>query len=714
MKKKKLKDELGKSILEAFEKSDSKPMNYKQVSKLLDIKDDETRKVVNKVLAKLASEKKLIEVFKGKYKLSASESKRPKESKTLYVGTVDMKQTGKAYVMCEDLAEDIMIMANNTNRSLHGDTVKVRLFPKRKDRQPEGEIIEVVKRFKNTYVGIVQISKNFAFVVPDNVSIAVDLFIPKENLNGAKNGEKAIAEIVEWPERMKNPIGKIIEVLGMPGNNDVEMHAILAEYGLPYKFDDDVEAEADKIPLKIKKTDIEKRRDFREITTFTIDPYDAKDFDDALSLRKLENGNWEIGVHIADVTHYVKPGTLIDSEGYNRATSVYLVDRCVPMLPEKLSNFACSLRPNEEKLCFSAVFEMNDKADVIDEWFGKTIINSDRRFTYEEVQEIIEKQEGEFLDEINLFNKLAKILRERRFVRGALSFDKQEVKFKLDESGKPLGVYLKEQKDSHKLIEEFMLLANRKVAELIGTRDPAPTFVYRVHNSPNESKLNVFAEFISKLGYKMNLSNKKTIANSFNKLLSDISGKGEENMIQTIAIRTMAKAYYTTKNIGHYGLSFDNYTHFTSPIRRYPDMMVHRLLELYLKNKPSVDKEEYETHCKHSSDMEMKAAEAERSSIKYKQVEFLSDKIGQEFYGLVSGVSKWGLYVEIDESKCEGMIRLRDIEDDFYYLDDENFCVVGERSGRKFKLGDRVKVKIARADLSRKQLDFMMVNDKTL
>jgi len=623
-----------------------------------------------------------------------------------------MKPSGKAFLLSDEIGEDILIAPNNTNRALNGDKVKVYVFPNRKGRRTEGEVVEIIERAKTKFVGILQASSKFAFVVPDNPSMPVDIFIPKENLNGAKDGEKVMVEITDWPESAKNPFGNIVHVLGKPGDNNVEMNSILAEFGFPLSFPKAVEKEAESISNIISEKEISSRRDFRNAVTFTIDPEDAKDFDDALSISWLPNGNYEVGVHIADVSHYVKPGILVDEEAYERGTSVYLVDRVIPMLPEHLSNELCSLSPHTDKLCFSAVFEMNEKAHIMNEWFGKTIINSNRRFNYEEAQQVIEKGQGDYSKEVLKLHQLSSILRDERFKNGSIAFETTEIKFKLDEKGKPLSVYVREYKDSNKLIEDFMLLANRKVAEFIGKkRNPneAKTFVYRVHDEPNPEKLTTFSAFVTKLGYRMKTNTRKSTIDSFNKLLNDVTGKGEQNMIENLAVRTMAKAYYTTNNIGHYGLTFDYYTHFTSPIRRYPDLMVHRLLFDYLNQLPSADKAKYEEKCKHSSDMEKLAAEAERASVKYKQVEFLMDKVGQTFEGVISGVSKWGIFVEISENKCEGMVSLRDLEDDFYYLDEENYCVIGQKYGVVYKLGDKVKIIVKRANLSRKQLDFEMV-----
>jgi len=687
-----------------------KAFNYRQVSKMLGINDKVSNALVNSALESMARSGTIIELNRGKYKYNP-DLLADKILKTTVIGTVDMKQTGKAYITVPELDEDIFIAANNTGHALNGDKVKVHLFPMRKGRKTEGQIVEVVERSRTSFVGTVQISGKFAFLVPDDVSMPVDIFIPKEAINNAKNGQKAIARMTDWPEHSKNPFGEISQVLGDPGNNDVEMNSILASFDFPLQFKPETLKEAEKISTKISRQEIESRRDFRPVWTCTIDPPDAKDFDDALSLKKLENGEWEVGVHIADVSHFVIPGTAIDTEAYDRGTSIYLVDRTIPMLPEKLSNMVCSLRPDEDKLCFAAVFTMDDNAVISNEWYGKSIIRSNRRYNYEEVQEMIEGSEGDFKSELMILNSLATKLREERFKKGSIAFHSQEVKFILDEKGKPIDTYIKEQKEANMLIEDFMLLANRRVAEKIGrkTGDQKPkTFVYRIHDEPNQEKLQKFSEFVAKLGYKMTIGSRKGLAKSFNTLFDQIAGKGEENMIESIAIRTMAKAVYSTVNIGHYGLAFQHYTHFTSPIRRYPDLMVHRLLEWYLQGKPSVNSAEYEEYCNHSSEMERKAVEAERASVKYKQAEFLMDKIGQSFNGLISGISKWGIFVELEGSKCEGMISLKYLDDDFYYLDDDNYRVIGQHYGREFKLGAPLRIKVKRVDLQRKQMDFVL------
>ncbi len=705
------KTELKQLIQGLFFNNPKRTYNYKQVSTLLEVKKKTGRQQVQIILSELFESGYLTEVSAGKYKLLSRGS-------TL-TGVVDMTATGSAYVVPDEENEggDIFIPRNNMNQALNGDHVKVFMHARRRNRQPEGEIIEILKRKRDTFVGVMQVSRGVAFLVVDDRVMPHDIFIPPKALNGAKDGQKAIARIVEWPERAKNPIGEIVDVLGDVGDNQTEMHAILAEFNLPYRYPQEVIDEAETIDAEISAEEIKNRRDFRSVTTFTIDPADAKDFDDALSLQKLDNGNWEVGVHIADVTHYVQPKSLLEKEAYERATSVYLVDRVVPMLPERLSNFICSLRPHEEKLCFSAVFEMDDDANVVKSWFGRTVIYSDRRFTYEEAQEVIETGKGDLSEEILTLDRLAKSLRDKRFREGSVGFERVEVKFNIDESGKPLSVFFKESKDANKLIEEFMLLANKKVAQLIGGKElekghkgKAKTFVYRIHDVPNPEKFENFASFVRRFGYEAMPKGAETVSASLNRLLEDVKGKGEQNMIETLAIRTMAKAIYSTHNIGHYGLSFKYYSHFTSPIRRYPDMMVHRLLQRYLDGGRSVNEEVYEDMCEHSSDMEQRAADAERASIKYKQVEFMKEHIGQTFDGVISGVTEWGLYVEIIENKCEGMIPIRDLDDDFYHFDEENYCLVGRKYNRKYQLGDPLKIVIANANLEKKQLDFALAD----
>ena len=701
-----------KVVLDAFKKDPFKSYNFRQISFALGITDKASKQLVKEILIDLTASEEIEELKRGKYKLNPSRiSSAVKHS--VITGIVDMKQTGKAYVITADLDEDVFISANNTYHALNGDKAKVRLFPKRKGRKTEGRIIEIIERAKKQFVGIIEVSKQYAFLIPDDTSVPVDIYIPISNLKGAKNGEKAVAKITDWPEHSKNPFGEIIEVLGKPGDNNVEMHSILMNFGFPLGFPENIEKEAERIGTTITDKEISKRRDFRNVFTCTIDPEDAKDFDDALSVKKLDNGLWEIGIHIADVSHYVAEETGIDKEAYERGTSIYLVDRVIPMLPEKLSNNVCSLNPQVDKLCFSAVFQMDEKAKVVHEWFGKTVINSNRRYNYDEVQKIIEGNEDKYKEQILILHSLASKLRKVRFEKGAIAFSSQEVKFILDKDGKPTGAYIKEQTDSNRLVEDFMLLANRKVAERIGTkhgRQEPRAFVYRVHDVPNPEKFQTFAEFVEKLGYKIQTGSRKSISSSLNNLFEQIKGKGEENMIESIAVRTMAKAEYSTKNIGHYGLAFKYYTHFTSPIRRYPDLMVHRLLEIYLHGSQSVNQAELEEKCQHSSIMERNAQQAERTSIKYKQAEYLLDKVGQEFQGLISGVSKWGIFVELDVCKCEGMVSLKYMDDDFYYLDEDNYRVIGHKFNKEYKLGDPVRVIVKKIDLAKKQMDFVLVS----
>lgn len=695
------KKKLKSAILSILHEEPGKTVNYRQLSGVLGVSDPETRKLINVVLEELADDGSLDIVARGKFKLKAKTGTA--------CGTVEMQAQGFAYVVSDELERPVIISSRNLQHAMNGDKVRINVFARRKKHDLEGEVIDIIERAKSVFVGTVQVSRNFAFLTPSGKS-SFDIFIPKENLNGAKDGQKAIAEITDWPPNARNPFGKINEVLGDTGNNDAEMHAILAEFELPHHFPDNVDRAAEKIPLEIPEEEIRKRRDFRKVTTFTIDPVDAKDFDDALSLAKLENGNWQVGVHIADVTHYVRPNSIIEDEAQERATSVYLVDRVVPMLPERLSNGVCSLRPQEEKLCFSAVFDLNEQAEVVKEWFGKTVIFSDRRFTYEEAQETIESGKGDFAEELLTLNKLAETLRNKRFISGSIAFDRIEMKFEIDEKGKPLSVFFKQAKESNKLIEEFMLLANKRVAERIGNvGDPkkAKTFVYRIHDKPDPDKLVSFNTFIKRFGYGIQLSTPRAIATSLNTLLEHVKGKSEQNVVETLAIRSMAKAEYSTRNIGHYGLAFEHYTHFTSPIRRYPDMMVHRLLEKYLEGGRSANEQKYEELCKHSSEKESKAANAERTSIKYKQVEFMQQHIGKEYPGTISGVTDWGVYVEL-ENKIEGMIPVSELDDDFYIFDERNYALVGRHKHKTYQLGDVIQVKVWRTNLERKQLDFRL------
>jgi len=702
------------TILGIFGENPFKPYNYKQIAKLLGIHDKAGKDLVLTILLDLLGEGKLTEERPYRYMLSKNMIAEYAKKKEYVTGKVDMKNTGKAYITPENGGEDIFVAANNTFQALHEDIVKVYLFPKRKNHKIEGQIVEVLKRNKTDYVGVISITKEFGFLVPDSNNMAVDIFVPKASLNKAKDGEKVIVRITDWPEHAKNPFGEVIKVLGKPGDNNVEMQSILSDYNFPLEFPKEVEKDASRIDRTISKKEIARRRDFRQTLTVTIDPADAKDFDDAISLKKLENGHWEVGVHIADVSHYVREGTALDKEAQDRGTSIYLVDRVIPMLPEVLSNDVCSLRPKEDKLCFSAVFEMDDEAEIFGEWIGKTIINSDRRYAYEEVQTIIEGGNGDFREEVLVWHSLATKLRIKRMKNGSINFHSEEVKFILDETGKPIDTFVKVQQESHMLIEDFMLLANRHVAEKIGKphgKKEPNTFVYRIHDEPNPEKLNTFMQFVNKLGYSMNISSRAKLVKSYNDLFVAVEGKGEKSLIETVAIRTMAKAEYSTQNIGHYGLAFAYYTHFTSPIRRYPDLIVHRLLERYLiENKPSVSSEDYEAICKHASDMEQRAANMERDSIKYKQAEFLLDKVGKIFDGQISGVSKWGIFVELKQSKCEGMVRYNEMPGDYYYLDEENYRVIGQSFGKVFRLGDQVKIRVKKVDLTKKKLDFVIVN----
>ena len=729
--------DLTRKIFKVLNQSPTKSFNYKQIASKLELKDANGKNQLIQKLEELKGQKKVEEVERGKFKMLPQDK--------YYTGTIDATANGNGYFICDELEHDIFIPSRNLNKALNKDTVKIYLYNRRNSKKEEGDVVEVIKRFKTEFVGVLQLNRNFGFVVPDDSKMYADIFIPEKKLKGAEDGVKVLVELTDWPDNSKNPFGEIKEILGMPGDHDTEIHSILLEYGLPYKFPENVEAEAGTIPLEITEKEIAKRRDMRKDLTFTIDPKDAKDFDDALSFKVLENGNYEIGIHIADVSHYVQENTILEDEAYNRATSVYLVDRVVPMLPEVLSNGVCSLRPNEEKLTFSAVFEMNEKAQIINQWFGRTITYSDKRFAYEEAQEIIENNKivipakagisslnGNISSEISItgesytvqpeivaailkLNELGKRLRKKRLQQGAITFDRVEVKFNLDEKSEPIGVFFKESKDANKLIEEFMLLANKKVAEFIGKSKGVPsknTFIYRVHDEPNLDKLEGLQAIISKFGYKnkIDTSSKKSTSTSLNQLLQDVHGKGEANMIETLAVRSMSKAEYTTDNIGHYGLAFDYYSHFTSPIRRYPDVMTHRLLQHYLEGGKSPKTEIYEEKCKHSSEMEYLASKAERDSIKYMQVKYMQKHKDQEFEGVISGVTEWGIYVEIIENKCEGMCRIREIKDDFYIYDEKQYALVGQSTKNMYQLGDHVLIKVKHTDLERKHLDFTLLD----
>ena len=709
--------DLTDKIVKILAQNANKAFNYKQIGAKLELDDTQSRNQIIKDLKILAAQKKIDEVEPGKYLVV-------EVSKDYYEGKIDMTGRKTAYFVCTDFEEDVFIPTNNLNHALDGDTVKVYVYNRRKGKRAEGEVIEVIERKKTDFVGVIDIQKNFTFVSTANPKMYTDIFISKDKLGDAENGDVVLVHIEDWPTRADSPFGSVIKVLGKPGEHNTEIHAILAEYGLPAEFPLEVEVYAQKIDTSIQESEIAKRRDMRDTLTFTIDPKDAKDFDDALSFKKLENGNYEIGIHIADVSYYLEEGTILDDEAYQRATSVYLVDRVVPMLPEVLSNFACSLRPNEEKYTFSAIFEITEKAEVVNNWFGRTVIYSDQRFAYEEAQYIIETKDNTIPIETSItgesyvvsdeivnatlkLDELAKIFRRNRMAEGAISFDKVEVKFNLNINHEPIGVFFKMSKDANHLIEEFMLLANKKVAEFIGKQKK--TFIYRIHDEPNEDKLMALQNVISKFGYSINFKSKGDISMSLNKLLNDVQGQKEQNLIDTLAIRSMSKAKYSTDNIGHYGLAFDYYSHFTSPIRRYPDVMVHRLLQFYLDGGKSADEETYETKCLHSSTMENLATHAERDSIKYMQVRYMQDHRDQEFLGVISGVTEWGIFVEIIENKCEGMVRIREIKDDYYTFDDKQYALVGATTQNILQLGDEIYVKVKNADLVKKQLDFNFI-----
>ena len=699
------KSEMSERLISLFHTKPNETFSLKQLSSSLNLTTHPLKMLCADIITEMIEDDFLQEVEKGHYKLN--------DHGLIMTGVFQRKSNGKNSFIPDDGGETIFIAERNSAHAMNNDKVKIALFAKRKNRNPEGEVIEILERANDTFVGTLKVEKFYAFLLTENRTLANDIFIPKDKLKGGKNGDKAVVKIVEWPEEAKNPIGQVIDILGKAGENTTEMHAILAEFGLPYVYPKNVETAAEKIPAEISEADYAEREDFRNVTTFTIDPKDAKDFDDALSIRLIKPGLWEVGVHIADVTHYVKEGSVIDKEAEKRATSVYLVDRTIPMLPERLCNFICSLRPDEEKLAFSVIFNMNEKGEVKDSRIVHTIIKSDRRFTYEEAQKVIETGEGDYKEEILELNKLAQILRKQRLAAGAIDFDRIEVKFEIDETGKPLSVYFKESKEANKLIEEFMLLANRTVAEKIGKvpkNKKAKVFPYRIHDLPDPDKLENLNWFINRFGYKIRTSGSKTeISKSINRLLDDIKNKKEQNLVETVSLRAMQKARYSTHNIGHYGLAFDYYTHFTSPIRRFPDMMVHRLLTRYLAGGRTVQEAKYEELCDHSSEMEQIAANAERASVKYKHVEFMGERLGMEFDGVISGVTEWGLYVELNENKCEGMIPMRDLGDDYYDFDEKNYCLTGRRHHKKFSLGDPVTIKVARANLEKKQLDFALI-----
>lgn len=700
-------DRLRAQVDEYISKQGNNTFNYKQVAHAIDATTPINQRAVALYLAELAFDGDILETAPGRYKAPTRSS--------YATGTFIRRSNGKNSVIIDDDDEAIFVAERNSMHALNGDRVSVTIAARRRGAEPEAEVVEIIERKPQVFIGTLKVDKHFAYLLTDSKYLASDIFIPKSKLKGGETGDKAVVRITEWTDDTKNPKGEVVDILGKKGENDAEINAIMAEFGLPYIYPESVDKAAQKIDAGITPEVVAQRLDMRDVTTFTIDPKDAKDFDDALSIRRLKDGKWEIGVHIADVTHYVKPDTIIDKEAQKRATSVYLVDRVVPMLPEHLSNGICSLRPDEDKLTFSCIFKMDDNGKVLDSNITRTVTRSNRRFSYEEAQEVIETGKGDYAEELTTLDRLAKILRKERYEEGSVEFDRMEVRFDIDENGHPTGVYFKESKDANKLIEEFMLLANKTVAQAIGMpqgkRKPK-AFVYRVHDMPDPGKLSDLSTLSRTFGYKVKSSGSpREVNKSINRMLADVKGKGEENFLSTLAIRSMAKAIYTTTNIGHYGLGFDYYTHFTSPIRRYPDMMVHRLLEKYLAGGRTVNAEKLEMLCKHSSDMEQLAANAERASIKYKQVEYMNDHLGEEYEGVISGVTEWGLYVEINENKCEGLVPVRDLADDFYDLDEKNYCLVGRRHNHRYRLGDNIKVRVARANLDKKQLDFAIVDE---
>jgi len=703
--------ELHDRVINFFNTSAEGSYNYKQVSAAVGATTPRKRAMVVEILEKLVIDGFLAEDKTGSFKAARRSS--------VAEGTFVRRSNGKNSVITDgDSTQPIMVAERNSMHALNGDRVLVHISAAREGLEPEAEVIKIIKRKEQSFVGTLLVKKYFAMLDADSKFLATDIFIPLDKLKGAKTGDKVVVNITEWPEDANSPIGEVIDVLGRAGENNAEIHAILAEFGLPYRYPQEVEKAADDLDARITPQEIKRRRDMRDVTTFTIDPADAKDFDDALSIRQLPSGRWEIGVHIADVSHYVTPGSIIDKEAYERATSVYLVDRTVPMLPERLCNFICSLRPNEDKLTHSVILEMDDDAKVKRYKICHTVINSDRRFSYEEAQHILETGEGDMASELKTLNELAKKLRKRRFDEGgSVSFDRSEIKFDIDEKGHPTAVHEHVAQDANKLIEEFMLLANCKVAEHIGKvprNKEAKAMVYRIHDVPNEEKLANFADIATHFGYKVKTKgNPRDINRSINDMLEQAKGKPEEQMLSILAIRSMAKAIYSTHNIGHYGLAFDYYTHFTSPIRRYPDLVVHRLLDRYAAGEASVNQEALEEQCAHMSAQEQLAANAERASIKYKEVEYMGDRLGGVFDGHIDGVTEWGIYVELDETHCEGLVSIRDLDDDFYEFDEKNYCIRGRRSHRVYRLGDPVQIQVTRADLVKKQLDYVIVDKQS-